>query len=78
VWKHRFEPRASTGNGEEYQITHGWGLSSTGGSKRKRQFEVYHGRIDAQLAVRRRVGQASTLAEAKAIAQAYYAKRETG
>jgi hypothetical protein len=38
VWKQRFEPRASTGKGEEYKITHGWVTPFVGGSKTKRQF----------------------------------------
>jgi hypothetical protein len=70
VWKQRFDPRASTGNGKEYKITHGWVMPPTGGSKTRRQFIVYHGRVDAQLADRRHVGYAPTLSEAKAIAQA--------
>jgi hypothetical protein len=49
-----------------------------GGRKTKRQFNVYHGGIDAQLADRRRVGHAPTLAEAKAIAEADCAKRQAG
>jgi hypothetical protein len=50
VWKQRFQPRASTGNGEEYKITHGWLMLPVGGGKTKRQFSVYHGRAEAQLA----------------------------
>jgi hypothetical protein len=76
LWKQRFEPCASTGNGEEYKITHGWRTPPIGGSKTKRQFCVYHGRVDSQLADRRRVGDAPTLAGAKAIAEADYAKRD--
>jgi hypothetical protein len=75
VWKQRFEPHAPAGNGEEYRITHGWTMSPIGGGKKKRQFSVYHGGVDAQLADRRRVGDAPTLAEAKAIAEADNAKR---
>jgi hypothetical protein len=78
VWKQRFEPHALTGNGEEYKITHGWTKSPIGGGKKKRQFSVYHGRIDGQLADRRRVGDAPTLAQAKAIAEADNAKRQAG
>ena len=74
VWKQRFDPRASTSNGEEYKITHGWVMPSTGGGKTKRQFSVYHGRVDAQLADCRRVGEAPTLAGAKAIAEADHAR----
>jgi hypothetical protein len=76
VWKQRFEPRASTGKGEEYKITHGWLMLPVGRGKRKRQFSVYHGRADAQLADRRRVGGAPTLAGAKAIAEADYAQQQ--
>ena len=78
VWKQRFEPRASTGNGEEYKITHGWVTPPIGGSKTKRQFNVCHGRVDSELADRRRVGDALTLRGAKAIAEADYAKRDAG
>jgi hypothetical protein len=46
------------------------------GGKRKRQFSVYHGRVDAQLADRRHVGDAPTLAEAKVIAEADNSKRQ--
>jgi hypothetical protein len=78
VWKQRFEPRASTGNGDEYKITHGWLMPPVGGGKTKRQFSVYHGRAEAHLADRRRIGDAPTLAEAKAIAEADNAKRQAG
>jgi hypothetical protein len=76
VWKQRFKPRASTGNGEEYKITHRWVMLLVSGGKRKRQFSVYHGRVDAQLADRRHVGDAPTLAEAKVIAEADNSKRQ--
>jgi hypothetical protein len=48
-----------------------------GGGKMKRQFSVYHGRVNAPLADRRRVGDVLTLAEAKAIAEADHAKQQT-
>jgi hypothetical protein len=78
VWKQRFEPRASTGKGEEYKITHGWVMALVNGGKMKRQFSVYHGKVDAQLADRRHVSDAPTLAEAKDMAEADNSKRQAG